>query len=550
MRRGMRGYGLTTFQGTRIDTFQVEILGVMKGGLGPRIDLILARFSGGPLGHTGLIQGMSGSPVYIDERLIGALAHGWTFSKDPIGGITPISAMLEVAQRPDAATPQQYRQSIDLDPETTRLLGGQGVSALEPLRMPISISGFSPLARQVLRETFAPLGMQVLASPGGQSLPDQQTPFVPGASLGVQLIRGDRSATSIGTVTWVGTERFVGFGHSMMMLGAIDLPATGAYIHELVPNQVASFKLGSATHTIGAIRQDRYSAIAGTVGAAPDMLPVSVALRSPGADKHIRCEVLRHRDLSAPLVRSVLLSSLQSFEKISGDATLRLRVYLALSDGRTVERQQIYSGNIALLSAALAAVQPLSVLLHNPFESLAVDSLHFDLEIGASLAQAQIIALRLSPPNPKTGQQVALQIKLQPYRGAPIEQHITLDLPADLDPGSFVLRVGNGIASESWEAERRPDAFVPRNVDDLLTLLARTDAADELVVELFRPDPGFTIDGRELPGLPPSARAVLAADLSAGHLGPVQGEVVLRQTVHTDYVLFGEQNLEIALRKP
>ena len=131
LRRGMRGYGLTTFQGTQIDTFGVEILGVMEGALGPRIDMILVRLSGEPLEHTGAIRGMSGSPIYIDGRLIGAFAYGWSDSKDPIGGITPISAMLEVARRPDAAAPQQYGQPVQLDAETTRQLGGQGVSVFQ-----------------------------------------------------------------------------------------------------------------------------------------------------------------------------------------------------------------------------------------------------------------------------------------------------------------------------------------------------------------------------------------------------------------------------------
>ena len=123
-------------------------------------------------------------------------------------------------------------------------------------------------------------------------------------------------------------------------------------------------------------------------------------------------------------------------------------------------------------------------------------------------------------------------------------------MPAHLEPGPFVVRVGSGVASTRWEATRQPDAFVPRNATDMIALLERTGAADELVVEVFRAEPGFTVNGRELPGLPPSALAVLSADRSAGHLGPVQGEVVLRRTLATDYVLSGEQSLDMTLRKP
>ena len=550
LRRGMRGYGLTTFHGTRIDTFQVEILGVMKAVRSPQRDRILARFAGGPLEHTGIIAGMSGSPVYVEDRLIGAVSHGWTFSKDPVAGITPITDMLAVARRPDLDPEQNYGQTMELDAATTRGLGGLGTSTLKPLATPLAVAGFSGAARQVLHETLAPMGIQILDSAAGSEQSGRQPPFVAGASLGVQMIRGDYSATAIGTLTWVDGDRFIGFGHPLWSLGAVNLPATGAYIHDVIANQINSFKLGTATQTVGAVRQDRYSAIAGTVGAAPDMMPMAVVLRSPAANHDIHCEVLRHRDLSAPLVRSVLISSLQAFEKIWGDATLRIHTRLALSGGRTVERQQVYSSRDAMLVAALEAVQPVDSLLQNPFAALAIDSLRFELEIGENLAQAQITAVRLSSPDPKAGHQVELRIELQPYRADLAEQRITLDLPADLEPGPLVLRVGGGPASEAWEMARRPGAFVPRDLDDLLHLLDRSIAADELVVELFRPGSGFTINGRELPGLPPSAHSILAADRSAGRLASVQGEVVLRRTVRTAYVLSGEQSLELTLRKP
>lgn len=549
LRRGMSGFGLTTFQGTEIDTFQVEVLGVLKGALGPRMDMILARLSGGPLEHTGLIRGMSGSPVYIDGRLIGAIAYGWYFSKDPIGGITPIAQMLEVATRQDP-TPNQYGKALDLDEETTRLLGGEGVSTLAPLGMPIAVAGFSPRGRQVLRDALDAPGIELLDSPAGRVLPDQEASIAPGASLAVELIRGDYSAAAIGTLTWVGDGRFVGFGHPMFFLGAINLPATGAYIHQVIPIQTASFKLGTPTGALGAVRQDRLPAIAGTLGDAPDMLPVRVALRSAAGNRAFRCEVLRHPALSASFVRSVLFNALETTEKLFGDATLRVRSHIALADGRAVEREQMYSSGIAPLSAVIDAAQPVDRLLNNPFAGLALDSLHFELEIGETLAQARITGLRLSPPDPKVGQRVSLQATLQPYRAEPVTERLALDLPTHLEPGPFVVRVGSGVASTDWEAARQPDAFVPRNAADLLALLERPSAADELVVEIFRAGSGFTVNGRELPGLPPSALAVLSADRSAGHLGPVQGEVVLRRTVSTDYVLLGEQSLDMTLRKP
>ena len=549
LRRGMSGFGLTTFQGTEIDTFQVEILGVLKGALGPRMDMILARLSGGPLAHTGLIRGMSGSPVYIDGRLIGAIAYGWYFSKDPIGGITPIAHMLDVATR-EHPTPNQYGKVLDLDEETTRLLGGEGVSTLAPLGMPIAVAGFSPRGRQVLRDALDAPGIQLLDSPAGQALSDQEVSIAPGASLAVQLIRGDYSAAGIGTLTWVGNGRFVGFGHPMFLLGATNLPATGAYIHQVIPIQTASFKLGTPTGAMGAVRQDRLPAIAGTLGEAPDMLPVRVALRSAAGDHDFRCEVLRHPELSASLVRSVLFNSLETAEKLFGDATLRMRSHIALADGRTVEREQVYSSGIAPLRAVIDAVQPVGVLLNNPFAGLALDSLHFELEISETLTQARITGLRLSPPEPKVGQRVSLQATLQPYRAEPVTERLELDLPATSRTRPL-RRARRQRCGEHTLGSGAPARCVRAAQYRRHARIARAHGCRRRTGRrgLSR-GAGFTVNGRELPGLPPSALAVLGADRSAGHLGPVQGEVVLRRTLTTDYVLSGEQSLDITLRKP
>ncbi|MDP6699752.1 MAG: hypothetical protein QGH25_08885, partial [Candidatus Latescibacteria bacterium] len=243
-----------------------------------------------------------------------------------------------------------------------------------------------------------------------------------------------------------------------------------------------------------------------------------------------------------------LLTSIESTEKVFGDATLRIATRLALTDGRTLERRQMYSGQIALLVAALDAVVPFDELQQNPFAALAIDALHFDLDIGESLTSARVFALRPSTPEPAAGQRIAVRVALLPYRAKVEEIAIDLDLPENLAAGPLVLRAGSGSAAEAWEAARSPDAFVPRDLDALLTLLTRKVTADELVIELFRPGSGFTLDGRELPDLPPSARAVLSAERSAGRLGPVQGEVLLRRTVATNYVLAGEQSLELTVR--
>lgn len=558
LRRGMRGTGKTVFQGTAIDTFAVEILGVARSGLGPRQDLILARLSGGPLATTGVIRGMSGSPVYIDGRLIGAVAYGWSFSKVPICGITPIRQMLRVIERDMSPPPSGSRAAlpIELDPSAAALVRASAAPeepadaiSLEPLTTPVWVSGLTPAAGSSLRELLAPLGLEVLDAPGGQTDVDAVR-LEPGASLGVQLVSGDMSATGIGTLTYVDGQRLLGFGHPMMLLGSTDMPMTGAYIYDIIPNQLNSFKIGAATRPVGAIRQDRAPGIAGVLGRVPAMLPVAVDITSAHGTTTYRFGVIRHQALLAGLARAVLLASLEAAEKLFGDATLELRAALHIAGGRDLVRQQVYSGPVALVAAALEAVRPLDALVRSPFAPVHLDSLRFSLELREQIESAQVRGLRVSRSELTAGDSLAVEVTLQPYRRAPVRQRLVLALPADLAAGPLSLRVGSGRASQDWEERRRPDAFQPRDIEHLLELLARDARDDELIFELYRGAPGLTVDGRELPALPPAARAILSSDSSVGHLGPVHGQVVLRRRLRTDYVLSGEQTLELTIRKP
>ncbi|MEW6749913.1 MAG: hypothetical protein AB1505_02930 [Candidatus Latescibacterota bacterium] len=558
LRRGMRGTGRTVFQGSRIDTFSVELLGVVERSLGPRRDLIVARLSGGPLADTGVIRGMSGSPVYVAGRLVGAVAYGWTFSSVPICGITPIRDMLDVMDRGvDVAAPGgRIPGPVELGPEGAALLqshlsaGDAGSAlALQPLATPVWVSGLSGAGAALLRQSLHPYGLEVLEAPGGQlSVPGP--PLEPGAPLGVQLISGDVSATGVGTVTYVQGNRVLAFGHPLLLAGATDMPMTGAYIHDIVPNQVSSFKLGAATLPVGAVRQDRAAAIAGMLGHAPAMLPVTVDLASGERSTPYRFGVVRHRDLLPALTRAVLMGVLEASEKLFGDATLEVHVAMRLGDGRLLAREHVHSGPLATVEATAEACRPLALLLQSPFQGLSPDSLHVSLGLRERLLAAQVVSLRASASVVEPGDSLGVSVTLQPYDHEPVTQRLALRLPEDLPAGPVELRAGSGTASRLWEEQRRPDAAAPRSARQLVELLAESRRDDQLVVEVFHQEESYVVGGRELPALPPSARTVLAQDASAGHTGPVHGRVLLRQSVPSDYVLSGEQVLQLTVRKP
>jgi hypothetical protein len=374
--------------------------------------------------------------------------------------------------------------------------------------------------------------------------------MVPGAALGVQLVSGDLSATSIGTLTYVDGQQVLAFGHPMMLAGATDLPMTGAYIHQVFASQYLSYKMGAATRPVGAIRQDRQPGIAGLLGPIPRMLPVSVLLRRQGEERHFHFAVLPHRDLAPGLTQAVLIQTLESAEKLDGDATMQVHAQIHLSQGRVLDQEQIYSGSRAIWAAAEELTLPLQILSLTPFSDLKPDSLSFELSLNEHISTAQVLGLRVDRPALEIGELLQASVTLQPYQQPLVQQVVDIHLPADLAPGPLVLRIGSGTASRQWESQRRPELLQPRDAAQLLALLGQQERDDDLIVELYRPEPGLTLDGRELPGLPPSARAVFDQGGSVGHVGPIKGRVLLRQRVRTAYVLAGEQSLELSVRRP
>ncbi|HEX3113548.1 MAG TPA: SpoIVB peptidase S55 domain-containing protein [Candidatus Eisenbacteria bacterium] len=282
VRTGMTGYGLTVFEGTKVDTFQVTILGVLRG-YRPGANLVLARAEGHNLERTGIIAGMSGSPVYIHGKLLGAIAYAWAFNKDPVGGITPVEEMLSLFPPPGQPTPDDVDQRLGLAdfgadgapadtpaPGTNPLEDPTGVRAIAA---PLTLSGFTPEAVSFLQPWLERRGFVV--SPGGGYQPGVVCDsLVPGSAVGVELIRGDWSAAAIGTLTYRDGDRLLAFGHPFVAMGWVRFPLTAATIHTIFASQQISTKVGSPSTTCGTLVADRSIGVSGELGTPPAMIPV------------------------------------------------------------------------------------------------------------------------------------------------------------------------------------------------------------------------------------------------------------------------------------
>lgn len=551
IQRGMVGIGRTVFQGTRIDTFQVEVLGVLRNVLGPRSDIILARLSGGPLEETGVIAGMSGSPVYIQGKLIGAVAYRFgTFAKQPIAGITPIAEMIDVLKRPSAppgatSSPGSWlRQSREGAPAVAGPAGMEA-GALRPVATPLVMSGFAPRVVAELREELLPLGLLPVQGGGGGDASLPSGPFEPGAPLGVQLIRGDFSVTGIGTLTYRDGDRVVGFGHPMLFGGSTAMPMTAAYIHQVLPSQYLSFKLGTASHPMGLIVQDRAPGIAGILGREAEMIPTRIEVRSPGNREGFRMEVLRNRDFGPLLVRMAVTSALISSEKLMGETTVRARTRIAVAGQPPLEVENIYAGARGLGEAVWGATTPLSRLMQNPFEPVRVEEVAFDLEVEERARAARIEAVRLQKARFQPGDTARVTVTLRPYLGDLQKVDTLLVIPAQARRGRLTLRVSSASAHAALEAKRVPGEYTPRDLAHLIRLLGRVERNDGLILELLSPRGGVTVEGREVSALPPSVLSALRLSRESGTVRRVRQTVLERMRIRTAHVLFGSQTVFI-----
>jgi hypothetical protein len=568
VKAGMVGVGKSVFSGTQIEEFQVEILGVLKQAR-PHGDIILARFSGGPLAQTGLIQGMSGSPIYIEGKLIGAQAYGWAFSTQPIGGITPIEEMLDLWHHMDA---DQWRgqgelrapdQLLDLELGTDEvLLPGEfwadhaqlpaaRAPALVPLETPVMLSGFDQRVVAQMAPFFEKYGMTLIQAGSMAQEESLAVSLEAGASLAVQLVRGDISASAIGTLTYREGNRIIGFGHPMFYAGAVDFPITGAYVHSVMPSQAVSFKLASVTEERGVLRQDRRSGIAGIIGQDPSMIPIHLAVHyQDGAESEdFFFEIIDNKFFSPGLVTWTTLNALLATGKVMGDATMALDARIAIHGYSDLEVKNLFAGAMpqAILAKELGEI--VGLLLRNDLEEVSLRGFSLDISVENRRRTARISSARADKKTVRPGEEVQVTVFLEPYRGEEQTLRATIRVPDDAPQGRLVLRISDATASILWEQKRAPHRFRFHNLAQILDILREIEHRDELIVKLVMPRSGAVIKGQELPSLPPSALAVLRGSQQEGEGGVTHEIVLQKKRLPTRYVLSGQVTLPIIVKR-
>ena len=577
IRPGMVGVGRTVFDGVQVEEFQVHIIGVIENVIGTQRNLILARLEGGPLAETGVIAGMSGSPVYIDGRLIGAVSYSLgSFPKQAIAGITPIAEMTDAtassAPRPPGARVQvefpitpdnlvaSFRKAVNWNrPFANRAsdaqlrgvsnisgLGAEIGTMLRPIATPLVMSGFDASAADslvsALRDSgFVPMGA---GAAGRFGMADFEGPLKPGDAVGVTFVSGDLELGATGTVTHIDDNRVYAFGHPMYNLGPIEFPMTRAYVYTVLPSLFSSSKLSSTGEVIGTFNQDRATAIAGRLGPGPSLLPVTMSLDAErGGKRTFRFNSVKDQLFGPLMTYTALVNTITSYERQFGTSTYSVQGRLRLKNHDDITFDNLYAGENAASNASAYIVAPITALVNNDYES--VDMLGLDISV-TSTEQPRTATLErvwLDDPRPRPGRIVPVKVLLRSYRGEDIVRTIPIEIPTNAH-GSLALMVSDGQRLNQTE-QREARLPQPRSVPQLIKTLNKARRNNTIYVKLLASDAGAVVGGELLSSLPPSVLAVIESDRSSGTVNALQTTTLGEWQLRTEQAISGVRTLTI-----
>jgi hypothetical protein len=583
LRPGMVGIGRTVFEGTKVEEFRAHIIGVLQNLMGPDRTLIIARLEGGPLADTGVIAGMSGSPVYVDGRLIGAVSYSLgAFSKEPLAGITPINEMYE-ATALDTPRPASARVHVELPAGPgelvaafrralawnqpfadrqgdSRLLGaasaggfdgGQLGVLLRPIATPLVMSGFDPGVADLLGSAFrdqgfVPMGGGGPVGPGPGEMP-YDGPLKPGDAVGVELVNGDLLLGATGTVTQVDGDRVYAFGHPLYNLGPTEFPMTRAYVYTVLPSLSSSIKLSNTGEVIGTFLQDRATAIGGRLGEGPRMLPVTITLDSDrGQPRTFHFGVVRDQLFTPLMTYTTILNTIGSYERQMGTATYEVSGTASVRSHEAITFDNLFSGDSASVGAAAYVVGPIAFLMDNEFEPVDVEKIDLTIHASEEPRTATLERVWLDDPRPRPGAVVPLKVLLRTYRGEDVLRTLPIQIPAGAT-GTLSLVVADG--ARLGQAEAR-EARMPQQARDIAQTIRALNQArrnNTLYVKLLGAEAGAIVGGERLPALPPSVLAVLEADRNNGSFNPLTTTTLGEWELPTDQAVSGARTLSVTV---
>ncbi|UCG56011.1 MAG: hypothetical protein JSU70_14200 [Phycisphaerales bacterium] len=528
VRPGMEAYCLTCYEGTKVEKFGVDVLSVVHN-MSPGRDVILVKGTDERLIRTGPVGGCSGSPVYIEGRLAGAMAYAWTYSKDPLYGVTPIGEMLMVGRGTKTVGSGQsaggmgyafdLSKPIDLT-EIERLLSTphsttwHRESGIERLPCPLIISGLPAEVCEGLDPLVEPLGLMAVSGLGGGTSGDlgEDVRLVPGAVLAVPLVAGDISMTVLGTVTEVRDDAVYGFGHSYLGYGAVDLPLATGQVHTVVSNVARSFKLGSALEIVGALTRDETAAVYGRIGAEAQMFPLTIRTEryNDTEPRVYNCRVAHNRLFTPSLVRSAITGAVLYLGDFPPDHTIKYKVAIGIRGSESIRFENISTG-LGLVEMSADSISSVALLMNNPYERADIESIDVDVSVLAENVVSHIWSMSLSDYKVKAGEEIKIEAIVESVLAGKKKYQFSLEVPRELAPGKYELMVCGTQDYERFLRKAVPYRYIAQSMPSLIKALndSLRIRRDRLYCLLAMPPGGIAVEGAELPDLPATKTLVL-----------------------------------------
>ena len=564
---GMRGVAYTVFQGTKPESMGVEVLGILKNANGPKGDIILVRLSGAKAEYTGVVAGMSGSPVYLDGKLAGALAFRiGEFSKEPIAGVTPIAEMLEINAMD--RTPGNGTVNAKAGVGTPNKTSGPGISEvpsdlsaistkgyanyLKPIEAPLVFSGFSEDAMQRFAPQFAKAGIVPVMGVGSVSDVKQAAVLEPGSAISAILVRGDMDIAATCTVTYMDAHHLLACGHPLLQFGMVDLPMTKAEVLATLPSPLNAFKIVNATEAVGAFVQDRHTGILGEFGKEPEMIPVTLNIHSGAGNKQFHYEVLNNANLSPLAMMATVFNALHGVNEYGEDITYRMNGRISVLGYPDVGVQNMFApsdgGQPAAVMAALSLGDRFSRIYDNPYNAPSIRGVQLDFDLVRERRWARLEGARTDVTEARPGDEITIETLLRPYRGELILQQIPIHIPTSTSKGPLRILVSDG---ETLDRVRHAMPALGRKLDlaSTISMLNKQHVNNRVFVSLLEADPEATVADKVMPTLPLSIMNVMDGMRGTQEM-VVQNESSVNEaaTGPLDYVVAGAQVLTITVK--
>jgi SpoIVB peptidase S55 len=559
VRPGMKGVAYTVFQGTTPEAMDVEILGVLKDVNGPKSDVVLVRLRGEKPEYSGVVAGMSGSPVYVDGKLLGALAFRiGQFSKEPIAGVTPIADMLEISELDHSPPPDTQPIPAGNSAENSKT-GAPGDAAgldhfrdfLTPIDTPMVFSGFREETLARFAPQFAAAGVKPVSGIGSANPGTHDpAPLVPGSAVSAVLIEGDMNVAATCTVTYVDPQRLLACGHPLLQFGMVDLPMTKAEVVATLASPLNSFKIVNTTEAVGSFVQDRHTGILGRFGKSAEMIPVTLTVRGGSKPKQFHYKVLNNAKLTPVAVMATVFNSLQGVNEYGEEITYRMQGTIKVQGYPDVALQNMYApfdNTPTAAAVALSLGDHFGRIFDNPYVTPGITGVNLEFDLARERRWTRLESARTDVTEARPGDDIVIESVLRPYRGERIVRQIPIKVPTSTPKGTLRILVSDG---DTLDRMRRLAPAVSRKMDlaSTIAMLNKEHTNTHLYVSLLEANPQAMVEDKVMPTLPLSVMNVMDGMRGTQDMVVIGESAVNEASAPMDYVVSGAQVISVTIK--